>query len=76
VPPMMLQTLVENAIKHGISKQVHGGVVRIISDIETATTVLRVQNTGTSKAADQQRRLWPFQYAGPAEPAVWRPGPF
>ena len=31
VPPMMLQTLVENAIKHGISKQVLGGVVRIVA---------------------------------------------
>ena len=34
VPPMMLQTLVENAIKHGISKQMKGGVVKIISDIK------------------------------------------
>lgn len=28
VPPMMLQTLVENAIKHGISKQINGGFIR------------------------------------------------
>jgi LytS/YehU family sensor histidine kinase len=49
VPPMMLQTLVENAIKHGISKQVRGGVVRIISNIRNQQHVLQVQNTGTLK---------------------------
>lgn len=49
VPPMMLQTLVENAIKHGIGKQVQGGVVRISSDLEGGRHKLRVQNTGTLK---------------------------
>ena len=34
IPPMMLQTLVENAIKHGISKQVRGGRVKISSRIQ------------------------------------------
>jgi len=43
---MMLQTLVENAIKHGISKQVSGGVVRIISDFKNGYHELAVQNTG------------------------------
>lgn len=47
VPPMMLQTLVENAIKHGISKQVNGGLVRIISDFKDNHHELIVQNTGT-----------------------------
>ena len=42
----MLQTLVENAIKHGISKQVKGGVVKIISDIKNNYHLLAVQNTG------------------------------
>ena len=46
VPPMMLQTLVENAIKHGISKQVRGGVVKIISDFRENYHELSVQNTG------------------------------
>lgn len=46
VPPMMLQTLVENAIKHGISKQVNGGVVRIISQMKDGNHELIVQNTG------------------------------
>lgn len=47
VPPMMLQTLVENAIKHGISKQIHGGIVRIESLIKGNFHQLAVQNTGS-----------------------------
>jgi len=46
VPPMMLQTLVENAIKHGISKQVKGGIVKITSDMKGNFHELSVQNTG------------------------------
>lgn len=46
VPPMMLQTLVENAIKHGISRQIQGGVVRIISELKNGFHELSVQNTG------------------------------
>jgi two-component system, LytTR family, sensor kinase len=46
VPPMMLQTLVENAIKHGISKQMKGGVIKIISDVKQNHHELLVQNTG------------------------------
>jgi sensor histidine kinase YesM len=46
IPPMMLQTLVENAIKHGISKHVDGGVVRIISDFKGNNHELIVRNTG------------------------------
>ena len=46
VPPMMLQTLVENAIKHGISKQKEGGLVRVISDYRDNHHELIVQNTG------------------------------
>lgn len=46
VPPMMLQTLVENAIKHGISKQLKGGTVKIISGFKDSYHELLVQNTG------------------------------
>jgi two-component sensor histidine kinase len=46
VPPMMLQTLVENAIKHGISKQMNGGTVKIISDFKDNYHELKVRNTG------------------------------
>lgn len=46
VPPMMLQTLVENAIKHGISKQIMGGKIKIVSDFKDSYHELAVQNTG------------------------------
>ncbi len=46
VPPMMLQTLVENAIKHGISKQLRGGIIKIVSDFRNNHHELVVQNTG------------------------------
>ncbi len=46
IPPMMLQTLVENAIKHGISKQIHGGKIRIISDFKNNRHEIVVQNSG------------------------------
>jgi two-component system, LytTR family, sensor kinase len=46
VPPMMLQTLVENAIKHGISRQVDGGKVRIVSDFKEDYHELVILNTG------------------------------
>jgi two-component system LytT family sensor kinase len=46
VPPMMLQTLVENAIKHGISKQVSGGEVIVIAKFVNHHLELLVRNTG------------------------------
>ncbi len=46
VPPMMLQTLVENAIKHGISKHINGGFVKVISRFANDNHELIVQNSG------------------------------
>ena len=46
IPPMMLQTLVENAIKHGISRQVDGGKVKIVSDFKDNFHELVIFNTG------------------------------
>ena len=46
IPPMMLQNLVENAIKHGISKDVHGGIIIIKSYFKDDHHELVVQNTG------------------------------
>lgn len=46
IPPMMLQMLAENAIKHGISKQINGGMVRIRSIINNDKHEISVENTG------------------------------
>ena len=61
VPPMMLQTLVENAIKHGISKQVQGGVVRIVSSIHDEYHDLIVQNTGQLNGFNRQEQDDPLE---------------
>ncbi|WP_158827383.1 sensor histidine kinase [Mucilaginibacter lacusdianchii] len=47
IPPMVLQLLVENAVKHGIALQVGGGLIAI--DIQRAGSglTLKVKNTGT-----------------------------
>ena len=46
VPPLMVQTLVENAIKHGISKLVEGGVVQLLAVISGDDLVVTVTNSG------------------------------
>ena len=43
---MMLQTLVENAIKHGISKEVLGGQIDIVSDFVNDHHELVIRNSG------------------------------
>lgn len=47
IPPLMIQTLVENAIKHGISKRLKGGEVFIEVKPEGSDLFIRVFNTGT-----------------------------
>jgi two-component system, LytTR family, sensor kinase len=46
VPTMMLQTLVENAIKHGIGKTLAGGNITITSDFIADHHELIITNTG------------------------------
>lgn len=46
VPPMMLQTLVENAIKHGVSQAVGGGFVSVSSTIKADKLHITIRNTG------------------------------
>jgi LytS/YehU family sensor histidine kinase len=52
LPPMMLQTLVENAIKHGLGKQPGECIIKIVSKFEEDKHVLKVINTGILHHAD------------------------
>ncbi|MGH7719268.1 MAG: sensor histidine kinase [Gemmatimonadaceae bacterium] len=47
VPPMLVQTLVENAIKHGIAELPEGGAVRVEARKPASDLYVRVTNTGT-----------------------------
>ena len=46
VPPLMIQTLVENGIKHGISKLTAGGVIQMKTLVENDQLKIRIRNSG------------------------------
>ncbi|WP_460577998.1 sensor histidine kinase [Hymenobacter coalescens] len=46
VPPMLVQVLVENAIKHGLASLPDGGVLRVQARCSAGFLLLTVQNTG------------------------------
>jgi signal transduction histidine kinase len=46
VPPMMLLTLVENAVKHGLTPSPDGGRIRVTARADAARLVLTVADTG------------------------------
>lgn len=48
VPTLILQLMVENAIKHGIAKRAQGGLVRISAARNNGTLTLSVYNDGPS----------------------------
>jgi sensor histidine kinase YesM len=51
VPPMLLQPLVENAVKHGLEPKVEGGEVTVVARREGGRIVLQVADTGMGFAA-------------------------
>jgi sensor histidine kinase YesM len=46
LPPLLLQPLVENAIKHGIEPAIEGGKITVTAAGDGATLILRVSDTG------------------------------
>ena len=46
VPPMVIQTLVENGVKHGLAQSVESGLLRVSARCETGGLVVEVCNKG------------------------------
>lgn len=52
VPPMMLQTLVENGIKHGVSKIISGGTIDIRTSVKDDMLTISIVNSGVLEAKE------------------------
>jgi len=52
IPSLLLQPLLENAVKHGISRRAQGGVIRISAARSNGTLTLRVYNDGPAFPPD------------------------
>jgi len=46
VPPLMIQTLVENGIKHGISKLTPGGIIQLKTIVIKGRLKIQIRNSG------------------------------
>ena len=52
VPSLILQPMVENAVKHGIAKRAQGGAIHIAASRNNGTLTLSVRNDGPSLPAN------------------------
>jgi LytS/YehU family sensor histidine kinase len=52
-PPMLLQPLVENAVRHGIEPKIGGGVIDIRADSSAATLRIEVSDSGVGLIGDE-----------------------
>lgn len=48
MPSMLLQPLVENAVRHGVALLVEGGTIRIQSKLDGGQLQISIQNSATS----------------------------
>jgi hypothetical protein len=57
IPPMILQPVVENAVRHGIASRVEGGVVYLSAKLSDGQLVLVVEDSGSGlKPEDSSER--------------------
>ncbi|WP_421891680.1 sensor histidine kinase [Marinoscillum sp.] len=56
IPPLMVQTLVENGIKHGISTLKNGGKVEISSRVDNENLFIQIRNTGQYSNGEPRKK--------------------
>ncbi len=56
IPPMIIQILVENSVKHGVSATASGGEVHVTVHLNDAHLIIEVSNTGHWQAPTNERR--------------------
>ena len=49
LPPLLLQPLVENAVKHGVEPSARGGKLRVLTELRGSRVVVRITNTLPAK---------------------------
>jgi LytS/YehU family sensor histidine kinase len=54
VPPMLLQPLVENAIKHGLEPKVGSGSIEVVARATPAGIEIRINDSGLGLPADEE----------------------
>ena len=57
IPPMLLQTLVENGVKHGVARLPGGGEIRLDSHVESRAVKIQVRNSGQLRDDPGSTRL-------------------
>jgi two-component system LytT family sensor kinase len=87
IPPMILQLLVENAIKHGIALTKEGGIVAVEVSSEDGDLLLTIKNSGTLEVKNtledslgiglsNVRERLSLIFAGKANLRIWEEPPF
>jgi sensor histidine kinase YesM len=71
LPPMMLSTLVENSIKHGLAPLRGGGRVTIVAEADGGTLRVRVVDTGCGLERECRKRRRPRQHPDAPGRVVW-----
>ena len=56
VPPLMVQTLVENGIKHGIATLVEGGILSLTTQVKNGEMKIEIKNSGQYRNGYQTSR--------------------